>query len=175
MGSLHSLGGYSLHCTIMHWSSNTQHMLDMHFATTTVTWMELSLSSVLPIFHFSPLLSFLLSLLLWIIPFPTHLGSLCSLRWCPVNHTFPPAMAAHVSLPLGALAPLTRDSALGINPIIISYSVTPGHPWVAEPTLCRSIFWGEEYGPETTPSELCPSDKALSIACLCVCVCSSDL
>lgn len=54
---------------------NTQHMLDKHFAATAVTWMDLSLSSVLPIFHSPPpLLSFLLSLLLCIIPFPTYFG-----------------------------------------------------------------------------------------------------
>lgn len=88
---------------------NTQRILDMHFAATTVMWVDLSFSSVLPIFHF-PLLSLLLSLLLLIIPFPTYLGSLCSLRGHPAKHTFPPAMAAQHIIALGTLAPLLRGS-----------------------------------------------------------------
>lgn len=83
-------------------------------------------------FVFPLLIYFLLSLLLWAIPFPTYLDSFCSLRWYPAKHTFPPAMAALTSLPLGTLAPLPRDRALGISPITISYSVTPG--WCSQPS-----------------------------------------
>lgn len=107
------------------------------------------------LFPVPPLLSVLLSLLLCIIPFPTSLDSLWSLRWHPAKHSFPPAMTAHTSLPLGTQAPLLRDRVLRINPIIISYSVTPGHPKVAQLLLCRSTFWGEgEWSWDNTPRAL---------------------
>lgn len=130
----------------------------MHFAATTVMWVDLSFSSVLPIFHF-PLLSLLFSLLLCIIPFPTYLDSL----WDDIllGTHFP--LQHSISLPWGHLHHYRET--VEINPVIISYSVTPGHLRVAQKHL-----WGEENGPETTPSELCPSDKALYTACLCACL-----
>lgn len=78
-------------------------------------------------------------------PSPTHLGSSSSLRWHPESllSSFPPLMMVHTSLTLGTLVPPERDSPLGKNPVVISGSVSLGHPRFEDPPLCRCTFWDE--------------------------------
>lgn len=120
-------------------------------------------------FFFSPCLSFLC-----ITPFPTYLESPLpevTSCWAQVS----PSDGSTHFIASGTQVPLPRERPLGINPMVISESVSLERPKVAQPTLCRSTFWNEgEWCWKKHPARSFHLAKYYPLLA-CMCLCSSDL